>query len=76
MGVGALANVCEGQNSCGPKCLRWKLLMESGPVAGEFLMLLLMCLVFCGEKGVRFGLLDRKPYVLLCICLIVGVSCD
>ena len=34
---------------CGPKCLRWKLLMESGPVAGEFLT----CLVFCGEKGVK-----------------------
>ena len=38
---------------CGPKCLRWKLLMESGPVAGEFLMLLIKCLVFCGEKGVK-----------------------
>ena len=23
--------------SCGPKCLSWNLLMESGPVAGEFL---------------------------------------
>ena len=38
---------------CGPKCLRWKLLMESGPVAGEFLILLMPCLVFCGEKGVK-----------------------
>ena len=38
--------------TCGPKCLRQKLLMESGPVACEFLMLLMMCLVFCGEKGV------------------------
>ena len=39
----------------GPKCLRWKLLMESdqsGPVAGEFLMLM-TCLVFCGGKGVK-----------------------
>ena len=27
--------------------------MESGPVAGEFLMLLMTCLVFCGEKGVK-----------------------
>ena len=27
--------------------------MESGPVAGEFLMLLMTCLVFCGEKGVE-----------------------
>ena len=35
------------------KCLRWKLLLESGPVAGEFLMLLMTCLVFCGEKGVK-----------------------
>ena len=39
--------------TCGPKCLRWMLLMESGPVAGEFLMLLMTCLVFCGEKGVK-----------------------
>ena len=38
---------------CGPKYLRWKLLMESGPVAGEFLILLMMCLVFCDEKGVK-----------------------
>ena len=34
-------------------CMRWKLLMESGPVAGEFLILLMMCLVFCGKKGVK-----------------------
>ena len=27
--------------------------MESGPVAGEFLILLMMCLVFCGEKDVN-----------------------
>ena len=27
--------------------------MESGPVAGEFLILLMMSLVFCGEKGVK-----------------------
>ena len=25
---------------CGAKCLKWKLLMESVPVAGEFLMLI------------------------------------
>ena len=37
----------------GPKCLRWKLLMESGPVAGEFLKLLMTCLVFCRENGVK-----------------------
>ena len=38
---------------CGPKCLRCKLHMESGPVAGEFLMLMITCLVFCGEKDVK-----------------------
>ena len=38
---------------CGPKSLRWKLLMESGSVAGEFLMLLMKCLVFCGEEGIK-----------------------
>ena len=38
---------------CGPRCLRCMLLMESGPVAGEFLMLLMTCFVFCGEKGVK-----------------------
>ena len=27
--------------------------MESGPVAAEFLILLMMCFVFCGEKGVK-----------------------
>ena len=27
--------------------------MESGPVAGEFLMLLMTCLVFCGDQGVK-----------------------
>ena len=27
--------------------------MESGPVAGEFLMLLMTCLVFCVEKSVK-----------------------
>ena len=37
---------------CGPKYLRWKLPMESGLVAGEFLILFMVCLVFCGEKGV------------------------
>ena len=26
---------------------------KSGPVAGEFLMSLTMCLMFCGEKGVK-----------------------
>ena len=30
--------------------------MESGPVAGEFLMLMTF-LVFCGEKGVNLGVL-------------------
>ena len=39
--------------TCGPKCLRWKLLIKSGHVAGEFLMLLMMCLVFCGENSVK-----------------------
>ena len=38
---------------CGPKCLRWKLLMESGTVAAEFIMLLMTCLVFYIEKGVK-----------------------
>ena len=38
---------------CGPKCLRLKLLMESGPVDGEFLILLIMSYVFCGKKGVK-----------------------
>ena len=27
--------------------------MESEPVASEFFILLMMCLVFCGEKGVK-----------------------
>ena len=27
--------------------------MESGPVAGEFLMFLMIYVVFCGEKGVE-----------------------
>ena len=27
--------------------------MEFDPVAGEFLMLLMTCLVFCFEKGVK-----------------------
>ena len=49
--------------------------MESGPVAGEFLILLMMCLVFCGRRVSRCGLLDRKAYVKLCICLMVRVSC-
>ena len=49
MGVGAVANVCEGQNPCRHKCLRWKLLMESGPVAGEFLMLLIIIIII--KKG-------------------------
>ena len=52
MGVGVVANVCEGLYSLWT-CLRWKLLMESCPFAGEFLMLLMMCLVFCGENGVK-----------------------
>ena len=47
----------------GPKCLSWKLLMESGPVAGEFLILLMMCFVFCCEKGFKCGLLDKKACV-------------
>ena len=29
----------------------WKLLMESGPVAGEFLMLLMTCLAFYLRGG-------------------------
>ena len=37
---------------CGPRCLRWKLLMESGPVAGEFLLNITNDM-FCGEKGVK-----------------------
>ena len=54
MGICVVANVCEGlYYMCGPKCLRWKLLIESGIVAGEFLKLLMTCLVFCGEKGVK-----------------------
>ena len=52
MGVGGLMFV-RACIPCGPKCLRWKLLMESGPVASEFLMLLMTYFVFCGEKGVN-----------------------
>ena len=49
---------------CGPKCLGWKLHMESGPVANKFLMLLMMCLVFHSEKGVKVGVW----YVFPCYC--------
>ena len=30
-----------------------EVVMESGPLAVEFLMLLMACLVFCGKKGVK-----------------------
>ena len=33
--------------------IAYGLLMELGPVAGEFLILLMMCLVLCGENGVK-----------------------
>ena len=42
---------------CGPKCLRWKLFLEPGNVAHEFLILSLMGLVFCGERGVKVWLI-------------------
>ena len=63
MGVGVVANVVRACIPCGPKCLKWKLLMESGPVAGEFLMLLMTCLFFMVRRVLRCGLLDRKAYV-------------
>ena len=61
MGVGVVAYVCEGLYSAWTyKCFRWKLLMESGPVAGEFLMLLMTCLVFCGENAVNVWSIELK----------------
>ena len=57
MGVGVVDNVFESLYFVWTyKCLRWKLHMESGPVAGEFLILLMMCLVFCWCDDV-FGVL-------------------
>ena len=43
--------------------------MESGPVAGEFLMLLMMCLLFCGEKGLKVWSIGWES-----LCLIMCVS--
>ena len=63
---------------CGPKCLRWKLLMESGPVAGQLLM---TCLVFCGEKRVRVRLCkaqaNGRDVRLRCVCgdAVAGTYC-
>ena len=36
---------------CGPRCLRWILLMLSGPHADEFLRLLMICFVWPYVKG-------------------------
>lgn len=38
---------------CGPKFFRWKLLMKSGRVAGEFFILQMKCLMFCSANGVK-----------------------
>ena len=35
-------------------CFQMFEIMESGPVAGEFLILLMVCLVFGGENSVIF----------------------
>ena len=48
-----------------PKCLRYKLLMESGPVAGEFFMLLMTCLVFFDEKSVKVWSIGYKSLCLI-----------
>ena len=50
--VGVVADVCDCPYSVWA-CLRWKLLMESGPVTGEFLILL-MCFVV--RRMLRCGL--------------------
>ena len=39
--------------------------MESGPVAGEFSMLLMTFLVFCGEKGVDVWSIGLKSLCLI-----------
>ena len=38
--------------------------MESGSVAGEFSLLLMRCLVFCGEKSVKGTVLVENKYLL------------
>ena len=39
--------------------------MESGPVAGDFLMLLMTCLVFCGEKDVKVWSIGYESLYLI-----------
>ena len=41
------------------------MLMESGPVAGDFLMLLMTCLMFCGEKGVKVWFIGKESLRLI-----------
>ena len=62
---------------CGPRCLRCKLLMESGPVAGEFFMLLMTCFVFCGEKGVKVWSMGKESLrLIVCLSACKGPCCS